>query len=40
MKSLFSLFPIVFVLAACAAPAPPQLGPDGRPLPQVYQISA
>lgn len=39
MKSLFSLIPIAFVLAACAAPAPPQLGPDGRPLPQVYQIS-
>ena len=26
-------------LAACATPPPP-LGPDGRPLPQVYKISA
>ena len=40
MRSLFPLFPIVFMLAACTAPAPPQLGPDGRPLPQVYQIGA
>ena len=27
-------------LAACAAPPPPSLGPDGRPLPRVYRISA
>ncbi|OAN72177.1 hypothetical protein A8B83_10705 [Rhodobacteraceae bacterium EhC02] len=27
-------------LAACAAPPPPTLGPDGRPLPRVYRISA
>ena len=27
------------VLAACATPAPP-LGPDGKPLPQVYRISS
>lgn len=28
-------------LAACApAPMPPQLGPDGRPLPQVYRINS
>lgn len=27
----------VFALSACA-PEPPQLGPDGRPLPQVYRI--
>ncbi|CUH38924.1 Cysteine-rich secretory protein family protein [Jannaschia seosinensis] len=26
-------------VAACAPPAPPTLGPDGRPLPQVYRIS-
>ncbi|PZX18944.1 Cysteine-rich secretory protein family protein [Palleronia aestuarii] len=25
-------------LAACAAPPPPALGPDGRPLPQLYEI--
>ncbi|UWQ22050.1 CAP domain-containing protein [Jannaschia sp. W003] len=27
-------------LTACAAPPPPRLGPDGRPLPQLYRISA
>jgi uncharacterized protein YkwD len=34
--------PMMLVLAALAAcaPPPPQLGPDGRPLPQVYRISA
>lgn len=32
---------LVLILAACAAPpAPPTLGPDGRPLPRVYRISA
>jgi uncharacterized protein YkwD len=30
---------VLAALAACA-PAPPQLGPDGRPLPQVYRIRA
>ena len=30
---------VVFALAACAPP-PPRLGPDGRPLPQAYQIRA
>ena len=34
--------PAVLVLAALAAcaPPPPQIGPDGRPLPQVYRIRA
>jgi uncharacterized protein YkwD len=31
---------IALVLAGCAAPQPPTLGPDGRPLPRVYRISA
>ncbi|TFL18114.1 CAP domain-containing protein [Jannaschia formosa] len=26
-------------LAACGAPPPPTLGPDGRPLPKLYRIS-
>lgn len=33
------LFLSVLVLAACEA-EPPQLGPDGKPLPQLYQIHA
>lgn len=28
------------VLSACATPAPPSMGPDGKPLPQVYRIGA
>ncbi|MDJ0995169.1 MAG: CAP domain-containing protein [Dinoroseobacter sp.] len=35
---VFGLLPLV--LMACAAPAPPALGPDGKPLPRVYDISA
>ena len=32
---------VALLVAACAAPsAPPTLGPDGRPLPRVYRISA
>ncbi|MFU8880770.1 MAG: CAP domain-containing protein [Rhodobacterales bacterium] len=32
---------ITLILAGCAAPQqPPTLGPDGRPLPRVYRISA
>ncbi len=35
------IFPAVFaLLAACAPPAPPALGPDGQPLPSVYKIRA
>ncbi len=29
----------LFLLAACATPPPP-LGPDGKPLPQIYRISS
>ncbi|MEM8581730.1 MAG: CAP domain-containing protein [Pseudomonadota bacterium] len=28
------------VLVACTTPAPPALGPDGKPLPRVYNISS
>ncbi|MFU8865784.1 MAG: CAP domain-containing protein [Rhodobacterales bacterium] len=32
---------ITLIIAGCAAPmAPPTMGPDGRPLPRVYRISA
>ncbi len=31
---------LLFGLAACAPPPEPQLGPDGKPLPRRYQISA
>lgn len=36
------VLPVALVLAAvtACAPAGPQLGPDGRPLPQVYKIRA
>lgn len=36
------LLPAVLICAALAAcaPPPPAIGPDGRPLPQVYQIRA
>lgn len=41
MLRLSALFTaIALILAACAAPQPPTLGPDGRPLPRVYRISA
>lgn len=33
------LFAAALILAGCATP-PPQLGPDGRPLPKAYKISA
>jgi uncharacterized protein YkwD len=39
MTRLFGLiFVAVLALAGCEAPQPQQLGPDGRPLPQLYQI--
>ncbi len=33
------LFVAALILSGCAAP-PPQLGPDGRPLPKAYKIGA
>lgn len=30
----------LLALSACAAPPPPQVGSDGKPLPRVYRISA
>lgn len=42
MLRLYALMTsIMLIVAGCAAPpAPPQMGPDGRPLPRVYRISA
>ena len=41
MKRFALLIPIVLlVLSACTTPQAPRLGADGRPLPQVYRISA
>ncbi|HGG06315.1 MAG TPA: CAP domain-containing protein [Aliiroseovarius sp.] len=41
MKRFALLIPIVLLaLSACTTPQAPRLGADGRPLPQVYQISA
>lgn len=34
------LISALMALAACAAPPPPQLGADGKPLPRVYRIRA
>jgi len=40
MARLISLLmAALVVLAACAAPAPPPLGPDGKPLPRLYRIN-
>lgn len=39
LKTLFfGLLPVILV--ACTTPAPPALGPDGKPLPRVYNISS
>jgi uncharacterized protein YkwD len=37
-RSFVALAPMA-VLAACATSAPPRLGPDGQPAPQVYRIT-
>lgn len=39
-KPLFSVLAAVALLAACAEPAAQRMGPDGRPVPSVYRISA
>ena len=39
-RPIVSLLLAAATLAACAAPPPLRIGPDGRPLPQVYQIRA
>lgn len=40
MLRKLALISLLSYLAACAPPPPPAVGPDGRPLPQVYQIKA
>ena len=40
MFRLIALLLLLTALSACVAPPPPAIGPDGRPLPQVYRIDA
>jgi|SRR6056297_417558 len=40
IRTFVLLLGAALALAACAAPSPPQLGPDGKPLPRVYRISS
>lgn len=37
-RRLALLLPFAALVSACAAPAPPQLGSDGRPLSRLYRI--
>ncbi len=39
-RTFLSLFAFAFLLTACAEPAALVIGTDGKPLPQVYRISA
>lgn len=39
MKKILASLTALVILSACAAPAP-RIGPDGRPLPQAYTITA
>jgi len=39
-KLLFSVFAALALLAACAEPVPERMGPDGRPVPVIYRITA
>ena len=38
VRNFWWVFSVAIMLAACAAPQETALGPDGRPLPRVYQI--
>ncbi len=38
MPRLFSILAVIAIALAACAPAPPRLGSDGKPLPQVYKI--
>lgn len=38
MRIFVLLFSALLVLSACAAPAPTQIGSDGKPLPKLYKI--
>ncbi|HKL65627.1 MAG TPA: CAP domain-containing protein [Roseovarius sp.] len=39
-RTLVLLLTAMLALSACAAPTPPQMGPDGKPLPRLYRISS
>ncbi len=38
-RRIIALFSLALFLGACAQPAPPVIGADGKPLPQVYRIA-
>lgn len=40
LRRLTAFFPVLALLAACASPDPIRFGDDGKPLPQIYEISA
>ncbi|WP_108483812.1 CAP domain-containing protein [Oceaniglobus ichthyenteri] len=39
-RRFFLLSPLFLTVAACAAPAPPRLGDDGKPLARLYRIDS
>jgi len=38
-RSVLGIVAVLFALSGCAGTAPTRMGPDGKPLPQVYRLS-